>query len=395
MQLIAAMAAEPEVYHEAVGLGADQLIQGAQAKWCLKQFDPVSGAFDVGAFEANREAFALFNEADQQVYGHIGSFRLKRLIDRLRKHYQQQRILQTAQSNYEQADDQLNAMSGLILELGSIGQQDDRDAEEIEAALDDLDRAHQGKPSRHKIPWPTDWLRRFGPIGKHELVIVGGRPGSGKSALMAQIAHDFASSGHTVMFITLEMSKNELRHRLAALRAGFSEKRVDGLSEAKYRTYRKHFEAIAGMDNLILAEKYSISAIVSAISRQAIRKLDAVFIDYLQLVLGPGERRLDQLTHITRTLKLTAKDLRVPIFCGSQLNRLSDTQDRAPKLSDLRESGSIEQDADRVLLLWDRADKPFHQIGQAKCRNGERQLINATFTGETTSFAPYKEPSAL
>jgi replicative DNA helicase len=104
------------------------------------------------------------------------------------------------------------------------------------------------------------------------------------------------------------------------------------------------------------------------------RGLSAVFVDYLQLVQPPADSRRDireqQVAQMSRRLKLLALTLDVPVFVLAQLNRESEKDDRKPRLSDLRESGAIEQDADRVWFLYAKENDPTVMLYQAKCRNG-------------------------
>jgi replicative DNA helicase len=385
MHLVAAMSQDPAVYHSAINLGADKYIETAHAGLVFSLFDQKSGEFHYLGLKDHPATLAEYNRVSSEYMGAVGAFRLQKMVENVQYWFQKNKLLQLVERKCS-PDEQLSGLSGLLVDLGSNRKTND-DAD-IAEALEDIDKRARGETSHASLHWPMRWMDVLEPVGKQELIIIGGRPGTGKSALMGQLAAEYAKHNRRCLYITLEMSGNELRHRFTAYQVGFNLRKVDNLNLDYGRKYRAAFEANARDICLRIAECYSVAAIVSTISRAAIGGLDVVFIDYLQLITGDSKAsRLEQLSAITRTLKLTAKSLRIPIFCGSQLNRASEHQER-PSLSSLRESGSIEQDADRVLLLHRDESKGVHEIIQAKCRNGSLHRLMTTFAGETTSFKP-------
>jgi replicative DNA helicase len=194
-----------------------------------------------------------------------------------------------------------------------------------------------------------------------DLIVLAGRPGMGKTALALNIAeHVGCDAGRTVAVFSLEMSKAQLFMRLLAGRA-----RVDGQRLKSGRLMQADYGKIAGaMEHLAPApifidDSASIGLVeISARCRRlaADTGLDLVVIDYLQLMRtdeGRYTNREQAIARISRGLKVLAKDLRVPVIVLSQLSRATETRsNHRPQLSDLRESGAIEQDADVVLFVY-------------------------------------------
>lgn len=379
MPIIVAMSQDAQLYRHGIDLHVEQMLSSFEAKDCFKQFHPQTGEFDMAGIPKRSRAAFMLHAASNEFHT---QFTLEKAVSRLRLEYQAKQVAEALKADCP--DEQLNKVASTLSQLGQLS----RDEEDnVDQALADIDRIANGQSPLGVMGWPIPMLRKFGMIHSHELIIIGGRPGSGKSALMGQIAYEFAKAQQRVLYISLEMGKLELRHRWTALEVGASVNRVHLRPELHAR-YKYAFQQIANNDHLLVRERYSIAAILSEIATQATQGLAAVFIDYLQLIQGDGSRsRLEQLSDITRQLKLSAKQLGVPVFAGSQLNRQSEHQER-PSLSSLRESGSIEQDADRVLLLHRDDAQGCTEIIQAKLRNGPQGMVQATFSGETTSFSP-------
>lgn len=228
------------------------------------------------------------------------------------------------------------------------------------------------------------WDRNATPPRAGQMIVIAARPGAGKSALAGQIAHHIASHGKQVAFFCLEMSTEEVVTRMARLRcypkAGFDDQvaeQIDALGKLKdLKLY--------DVDSAKTTAQIEAHCRLLAASP---RGLGAVVIDYLQLVSPPAdsrrENREQQVAAMSRAFKLLARSVKAPVFLLAQLNReVEKDEGRAPRLSDLRESGSIEQDADRVWFLYQpkpRAgemapskDSPVIDVAllQAKCRNG-------------------------
>ncbi len=195
-------------------------------------------------------------------------------------------------------------------------------------------------------------------FNKSDLVLIGARPAMGKTSFALNIARNMAVTGRRkVVFFSLEMSREQLAQRVLA-----TEARVES---SKFRTgdltadeWNRIGEAAYALND---AELYfdDTSTITVPEMKARVRRMkdvDCVVIDYLQLMTGTKrtDNRVQEVSEITRNLKLMAKDLRVPVITCSQLNRSTDARGKAhrPQMSDLRESGSIEQDADIIMMLY-------------------------------------------
>ena len=212
------------------------------------------------------------------------------------------------------------------------------------------------------------------PPGPGQLIVIAARPGMGKSAFAAQIAYGWAKAGKTVALFSLEMSAEDILTRLAKHlcfpRVPFNDVVADSLDALAKLSALRLFE---------VEQAKSVSQIEATCRLLAASPhgLGAVFIDYLQLVAPPTdlrrENREQQVAAMSRAFKLLARALGVPVFLLAQINRDSEKESRPPRLSDLRESGAIEQDADRVWFLHAPKDAETPDdiaLLQAKCRNG-------------------------
>ncbi len=239
-----------------------------------------------------------------------------------------------------------------------------------------------------------------------DLVLIAARPSMGKTAFVLNIAEYMAFHDHKcVAIFSLEMSKEQLVNRLFSL-----ESRVDAqqlrTGELKDSDWEKLVESagVIGSSKLIIDDTASISITEM---RSKCRKfklehgLDVVIIDYLQLMTGSGKRqegRQQEVSEISRSLKAMARELQVPVLALSQLSRAVEQRpDKRPMLSDLRESGAIEQDADVVMFIYrddyynkDSERKGIAEIIIAKQRNGPIGTVDLVWLPEYTKFANYK-----
>ncbi|MBX9824911.1 MAG: replicative DNA helicase [Xanthobacteraceae bacterium] len=202
---------------------------------------------------------------------------------------------------------------------------------------------------------------KMGGLQPSDLIIVAGRPGMGKTALATNIATHIASSGHEVGFFSLEMSSEQLATRIIAERAGIPSSAIRrgavtngefarlADAAARHRAMPLSIDQTGGL---------SIGKLCARARRLHRRHgLDLLVVDYIQLLAGNARRfndsRVQEVAEITTGLKALAKELNVPVVALSQLSRAVETrEDKRPQLSDLRESGSIEQDADVVLFVF-------------------------------------------
>lgn len=240
-----------------------------------------------------------------------------------------------------------------------------------------------------------------------EMVIVAARPSMGKTAFALNIAENLAvSDGKPVAVFSLEMSKQQLAQRLMSSRSGVDAQRMrrnmlDGEEFKKLQLVAEDlYEAPMFIDDTPGLTVLGLRAKARRLAAQ--RDIQAIFIDYLQLMSSPGaESRQQEVSQISRGLKALGRELDVPVVALSQLNRNPEGRaDNRPMLSDLRESGSIEQDADVVMMLhreeyyhkdpeWavENADK--HKLAEVivvKQRNGPTGTVSLHFDGATTRF---------
>jgi len=243
------------------------------------------------------------------------------------------------------------------------------------------------------------------------LVILAGRPAMGKTALALNIAHHAAVKlGQTVAVFSLEMSKEELISRLLCASARVDSHRfrlgyVNG--DERTRLLRAANDLVEAPLHIDDASGSNLLEMHSKLRRLAASNpLGLVVLDYLQLMGGRGkfENRVQEISHLSRNLKLMAKELKVPFLVLSQLSRAPETRpgDHRPQLSDLRESGSIEQDADVVAFIFrEEVYKPDHEdlrgkaeLILAKQRSGPTGKINLVWLHNLTRFENMARPEA-
>jgi replicative DNA helicase len=236
-----------------------------------------------------------------------------------------------------------------------------------------------------------------------ELTILGARPGIGKSAFAFQTATTLARKGNNVLFFSLEMADRELLKRLLASTSGINSARIRLPHTLTPEDFSKLVSAgseISSLPITINDKEFQLEDIIRAsVKAKEAGKLDVIMIDYLQLIRSKdGDTRDQQLAYITRSLKLLAKELDVPILCLSQLNRKTEETKR-PNLDNLRESGAIEQDADNVIFLHinkevSRTDTyvPI-EIIVAKQRNGSIGYVEMFFHAKCFKFVEEIEES--
>jgi replicative DNA helicase len=233
-----------------------------------------------------------------------------------------------------------------------------------------------------------------------QLVTVAARTGAGKSALAQNIAENIADRGEYVAFSTLEMSKQEIGLRGLARESGVDTKRIrwgnppEGSREKLLEARKKVKER---WSRLIVNESPGVNpTTLRAQLRQVQRRhdLSLLVVDYIQLMSSGTrqENRQQEVAAVTRALKLLAKDLNIPVLALSQMNRQIDgraKEDRRPQLSDLRESGAIEQDSDVVIFIHrteDDTEGGTAEIIIAKNRMGETTDFKMAYVGKKCAF---------
>lgn len=279
----------------------------------------------------------------------------------------------------------------------------------LEEAFERLDKLHKGDGILRGLPsgfYDLDSL--LAGFQKSDLIILGARPSLGKTGFVLDIARNIAKKEKIpVGIFSLEMSKEQVIDRFIAAEAsvGLWKLRTGKLShEGDQNDFSKIGVALESLSDIpIFIDDTPSPTILQmrAMARrlQAEHKLGMIIIDYLQLIKPTNyiDSMVQQVTEISRSLKSLAKELNIPILAVSQLNRAVDSRsDQRPKLSDLRESGSLEQDADVVLLIYredkvkNNSDRPnVAEIIIAKHRNGPTGSVELFFDEEEASFRSY------
>lgn len=239
-----------------------------------------------------------------------------------------------------------------------------------------------------------------------DLILIAARPSMGKTAFVLNIAQYMAfRSGETVAIFSLEMSKEQLVNRLLSMESGVDAQKLrnGNLSDTDWERLVEGAEGVA-RSNLIIDDTpgITLAELRSKCRKYKLEnKLGIIMIDYLQLMSGGGrssDSRQQEISDISRGLKSLARELNVPVVALSQLSRAVEQRpDHRPMLSDLRESGAIEQDADMVMFLYrdsyynkDTEMKNLAEVIVAKQRNGPIGTINLLWMPEYTTFKNFK-----
>ena len=268
------------------------------------------------------------------------------------------------------------------------------------------DRLNELAQSDSAIPGLSTGLRdldkKINGLNKGNLLLVAARPAMGKTSFALNIALNVAKKyKKTVALFSLEMSREELAMRLLSGESFVdSQKMATGkLTEEEWVKIGMASSALSQTD-IRVDDNGGITVAEMSAKCRRLDNLGLVIIDYLQLMQGSGynrgnENRVQVVSDISRSLKVMAKDLNVPVICLSQLNRASaDRSDKRPVLTDLRESGSIEQDADCVMMLYrdDYYNKDSEKTNVAECivaknRHGEIGTVELQWLPQYTTFA--------
>ncbi len=294
--------------------------------------------------------------------------------------------------------DQIEEAERKLYELAETGRYDggfQRFAQALTSAIDMAAHAFQRDGKLSGLATGLDDLdRMMGGLQPSDLIILAGRPGMGKTALATNVAYNVAKAwqgevradGHTITtnggvvgFFSLEMSAEQLATRIIAEQTGIpsSQIRRGGISEGDFEKIKDYSIELQHLP-LFVDETGGLSvAQLAARARRLKRQrgLDLLVVDYLQLLSGStrrsSENRVQEITEITTKLKALAKELNVPILALSQLSRqVEGREDKHPQLADLRESGSIEQDADVVLFVY--REEYYHQMRKPLESNADK-----------------------
>ncbi len=244
-------------------------------------------------------------------------------------------------------------------------------------------------------------------MGAGDLILIASRPGMGKTSIALNMAlHVGKTAGKTVAIFSLEMSREQLVMRLLSGESMVDSKKLQTgkLSTDEWRRISSAAASLSGLD-IRISDNPSLSVADMNSQCRRLDKLGLVVIDYLQLMQSAGgtsnasENRTQVVSDISRMLKIMAKELRVPILCLSQFSRANEKRpDKRPMLSDLRESGAIEQDADVVIGLYregyynEGCENPNEaEAILLKNRRGSTGTLKLMWLPDFTTFAPMEE----
>ena len=306
----------------------------------------------------------------------------------------------------------LDEAESRILAIGEEGNRGKTDYFEISNLLTDvvtrIDELYHRQGGSDVTGVATGFIdldRQTSGLQKGDLIIVAGRPSMGKTAFSVNIAENVAlKEGLPVLVFSMEMGASQLASRILGSvgRIDQSRMRTGKLQEDEWP---KITEAIARLNEttIMIDETGALSSLeLRARARRVARKCGAlglIVVDYLQLMSGSGggssENRATEISEISRSLKSLAKELQCPVIALSQLNRgLEQRPNKRPVMSDLRESGAIEQDADLILFIYrdevyhpdTTTDKGIAEIIVAKQRNGPIGTVKLSWQGQFTKF---------
>ncbi|TXC81550.1 replicative DNA helicase [Luteibaculum oceani] len=342
-------------------------------KYLQRELIKITSNITKKAYEDTSDVLELLDEAEQELFN-LSEGNIKRNYESMRE------LLQKAITQIEEAGANQEGLSG------------------VPSGFRDLDKLTGG------------WQ-------KSDLVIVAARPAMGKTAFVLSMAKNMATRHNVpVALFSLEMSSIQLVNRLISSETGIeSDKlRKGNLSEEDYRQLHarigKLAEAPIYIDDTPALGIFELRAKCRRLVFQHDVKI--IIIDYLQLMSGTGNEggnRVQEISAISRALKIIAKELEVPVIALSQLSRAVETRggDKRPMLSDLRESGSIEQDADIVSFIYrpeyygiteDENGQPLQGVGEimiAKHRNGAVENVRLRFKGHLARFEDLNEPGMM
>jgi len=258
---------------------------------------------------------------------------------------------------------------------------------------------HQGEPLGVPSGF-TDMDRILGGFQKSDFVIIAARPSVGKTSLCLSIARNAARHNKSVAIFSLEMSDEQVVQRLVAAETGIDAQRLrlGRLHDEEWPLFAESTAKLAELP-VYIDDTPAVSVLqlrTKARRLHSERGLDLIFVDYLQLMTGGTrvDNRVQEVSYISRSLKAIARELDVPVVAASQLSRAVEQRtDKRPMLSDLRESGSLEQDADVVMFIYRddmyNPDTELQNIAEvivAKHRNGPTGVVQLFFRKRLAQF---------
>jgi len=310
--------------------------------------------------------------------------------------------IQISQSAYDDESDQLDKAQEAINDIGKE-KQDKGEPQAISKftikTLDGIERAFLNEGEL--IGLSTGLIDLDSKtLGLHpsELIIIAGRPAMGKTSLALNIAEACALSGKTSLVFSMEMGAEQLVQRELASLSGINLNaiRSGSLDDSCWSRLTMAVQKLNTLP-LIIDETPALTIGEIRLRAKKVKRekgLDLIVVDYIQLMQGKGYNRNEVISEISRGLKSIAKELKIPVVALSQLNReLEKRPNKRPQMSDLRDSGAIEQDADVILFVYrdevydeNSSYKGIAEIIIGKQRQGETGKIYATFKGEVCRF---------
>lgn len=309
------------------------------------------------------------------------------------------------EESYSKQDDVPKVLDGAEKRIFDIAQNREKsDFEAMSTVLErgfaEIERLYNNKGEITGVPsgFPELDAKTSG-FQKGDMVLIAARPSMGKTTFALNIGEYAAlRAGKSVVIFSLEMSKEQLAYKLLCSEANVDmlKLRTGNLEDQDWDNIAKASGPLAGA-KIYIDDTAGISVMEmrSKCRRMKIEHgIDLIIIDYLQLMSGSGESRQQEVSEISRSLKAIAKEMQCPVIALSQLSRAPEQRnDHRPMLSDLRESGSIEQDADLVMFLYrdEYYNKETEQKNIAECiiakqRNGPTGTVNLAWIGQYSKF---------
>ena len=307
-------------------------------------------------------------------------------------------------SGLETVDSEALRMVNEALSYGVVDDDGVVDFQDVVSQLfDDFETLRDGgEPTGLPLPFPTlnKYMRGLQP---GELVVIAARPGEGKSTLLLQLAMYIAAK-FKAAYAPYEMTPKENIKRVLAQEAGLDTIRQDSFDDKAFAVFTRWMQESGNRNVRFIPKAAATPLKLGRIARREQRKngLDALFVDYIQLMDADvkTENRASEISKITKYLKSLAMELNIPVVAAAQMNRNIEYASRPPRKSDLKGSGSIEDDADKILFIWDPNKKddedslPDFQSREprpvkfvlGKHRNGPEGIIDMLFMPERIRF---------
>lgn len=310
--------------------------------------------------------------------GYDGSLKIEEVLDKAEK--------QIFDISQEKASDDFKSINTVLMD-----------------AYDTIERLYTSKTEITGVTTGfKDLNKRINGMQRTDLILIAARPAMGKTAFSLNLVQNAALKGNaSVAVFSLEMSKEQLVQRMLSSQSSVELKKIK-TGKLGENDWPRVIDAMAVLSNAKIyiddTPGIKISELRSKCRKLKIEQgLDLILIDYLQLMEGDGnnESRQQEISKISRSLKIIAKELNCPVVALSQLSRAPEQRaDHRPMLSDLRESGAIEQDADIVMFLYrdeyyhpDSEKKNIGEVIVAKNRHGETGAVELVWLGEVQKFA--------